>query len=238
MKDMEAFGIKIDTNVSFINPNFKLVAYPAIALGIMATLSVMALTTGYSKVKTQISEFNSAAKNEEILETKVNVLREIASGILVHTDTSITAMPSNNPILWTYSQVKKQAEKHEVELSEITFGRSSGGEGLGGATISFDMQGDVQKMIDYMKDASNLAPVLTLGEVELEEDPKTGFIAKTELTAYWADLPTKIPPLTQPIKGLTPSEEELLSRLAILDRPEFTVLDKAEGSSGRIDPFN
>lgn len=233
----EAFGVSINTKGSIINPNIKLVAYPGFAIAILTILLFLTISTGFSRIQTQTETLRAAESDVSVLATKVEILREISAGILGHTDTSIMAMPEKNSGLWTLWQIKSLAQTHEVEISSIGFGSQAGQSGLGGVSITFDARGNINSIINYLKDVETLAPVMILDVVGLSSDGGE-FIASTAVATHWASLPTKLPPLTQPITRLSQSEEDLLNRLGRLNRPEFTTLFPTEEPSGRDDPFN
>lgn len=233
---VEAFGIKFDARGSFLSPNIKLLGLPALTLVVLLGLLLFALKTGYSKIFGQIEELESGRMTENVLEIKAETLRRIQKGILPYSETSITAMPEKNSSLWTLSQIKFLAGRHEVGMSGIEFGGASFAGG-GGVTISFQLAGDVQPVIDFLKEVKALAPVMTLDDVTFESQ-EGNVIVVTGVTTQWADLPTELPPLTKPIVDLTSNEEELLAELAKLYLPEFTVLAPSKSGSERVDPFN
>lgn len=230
----EAFGLKINTGDSLVNPNVKLLAVPVLSTSVFTILLIFAISTGYSKIITQNEDLEIAKKSEAILETKVQILRKIEDGILEYSDDSIVAMPDRNSSLWALVQVKRLAQKHNIDLSELSV--SSQG---GGVSLSLNLSGESGAVIDYLKEVRRLAPVMTLGEVSIDSGNGIGvFIASTSVTTTWADLPTELPPLTQPITDLNEKEKNLLDQIARLEHPEFTSLSPSGQTEERVDPFN
>ena len=218
-------------------PNVKALVGPAALILVLVALFVYAAKTGYSQISLRLKELRSAQKEEAVLEQKLEILREIEEGILAQTDVSLVAMPDRNPALWMIAQLKDSAEASSLLLFDNTLKSESKDEtGLAKMDLGTTAQGNFDSVMSFLKSINSLAPVSTIERVEVVQDEGVAS-AKIQLSVYWADFPTKIPPLAEPIYRLTAQQEEVLTKISRLKRPIFTVLQPGKPSA-RENPFN
>lgn len=225
------------TKEKLLGPNIKVLVGPAVLIVVLVVLFVYGAKAGYSQISLRLKELRGAQKEEVVLEQKLEILREIEKGILAQTDVSLIAMPDRNPALWMVAQLKDSAEASSLFLFDKTLRSESEDEtGLVKMDFGTTAEGNFDSVMNFLKSINSLAPVSTIERVEVVQDEGITS-AKIQLFVYWADLPTKIPPLTEPINRLTAQQEEVLTKISRLKRPIFTVL-KPIKPSAREDPFN
>ena len=221
---------------SFIPQKMKVMLLPLGLLSIMIVLILIILKVGVSRISTQRTDLQKANKNETILDQKQQVLQTIENNILSYADTAIVAMPAKNPSLVALSQLKNLAEGNGLNLNSIEVGgKVANKSGTSKATISFEVEGTLSQVLNYLLSTKNFAPLSTIDRVEIAQ---TGGVirANVDLAVFWAPLPTKLPAIAEPVSELTASEENLITELLSLEQPQFFQVPPS-APSARLDPF-
>jgi hypothetical protein len=224
-------------NKAFISQKMKVMLLPSILFLVMVVLSVIVFKVGFTKISAQRTELKKANKNETILAQKQQVLQTLENNILAYADTALVAMPDKNPSLMALSQLKTLAEKNEITLSEINIGgKTSDKSGILKTTISFDAEGLLFQVLNYISSIKSFAPLSVVDSVEIVQ---IGGIARASvsLAVFWVPLPTKLPAISEPVRELSADETNIITQLSNLEQPLFTQVLPA-APSARIDPFS
>lgn len=219
-------------------PNVKVLALPVGLIVVLFVLFIYALKTGYSQISTRVNNLRDSEKQEQILEERVEILREIQDGILAQSDISIIAVPNKNPALWVLSQLKNTASENSLTLLNTRIRNEDNvDETLKKMNLEFSAEGEILSIMSFVKSVEKFAPVTRVEAISIVNTQEGSVTASIGTTIFWGELPTKIPPLTEPIKRLSAKENELFAVVDKLRRPTFTVLTPIEPSL-RETPFN
>ncbi|MBU0572254.1 hypothetical protein KKH23_01120 [Patescibacteria group bacterium] len=223
-------------DTAFIPQKMKVMLLPLGLLSAMVILVIVIFKVGIGRISTQRVEFQKATKNETILSQKQQVLQTIESNILSYADTAIIAMPDKNPSLVALSQLKNLAEKSALNIGSIEIGgETKGKSGPSKTTISFEVEGTLSQVLNYLISTESFAPLSVIDRVEIAQ--AGGVIrASVDLAVFWAPLPTKLPAISEPVQELSAGETGLITELSGLEQPLFTQILPA-APSARIDPF-
>lgn len=192
---------------------------------------------GLAKVSDIRSKVALSKKNETVLSQKLDLLTNISDNALAYSTLTSNALPQNNSALATISQIKRLAVQYAVSVSNIkTSTELSDRIGVKKMDITFDVNGPRPSVLSFLGGIKSFAPIVTLEKVKFSE---SGGVMRGEVAVktYWADLPKKLPSLTDKISELTSAEISLLTELQGLVQPEFVEIPPAEGNTGRTDPF-
>ena len=220
----------------FIPQKMKVMLMPLGLLSIMIVLILIIFKVGVSRIGTQRTDLQKATKNETILGQKQQVLQTIENDILSFADATVVAMPDKNPSLVALSQLKTLAEGAGLFLNNIEIGgKAISKSGTLKTTISFEVEGTLSQVLNYLVSTKSFAPLSTIDRVEMAQ--AGGVIrASVDLAVYWAPLPTKLPAIADPVLELTAVENSLLTELLSLEQPAFSQV-LPEAPSARVDPF-
>lgn len=231
---MDIFGISVKGT---IKPNIRILATPVLMALVLVFLTVFIFKNGISRMLDEIKNLEDARKTETILQEKVNILRRIEGVVLSQADISAMAIPERVPSMLMLVQINKLAEKYSINLSsKETQIQSRGDVDLPSMRISLTAEGELTGIVNFLKEIDTLAPISTLDEIEYNQDEGGKINTTISLSIFWGDFPTKIPPITEPIKTLSIKEEKLLEQLADLQKPELIDL-KASEPTTRESPF-
>lgn len=200
-------------------------------------VAVFIFKFGLGKISDIRSKVTVSKKNESVLNQKLNLLTSISDSALAYSTLTSNALPESNSALATISQIKKLAVQHSVSVSNIkTSTELSDKIGVKKMDISFDVTGPRPSVLSFVATIKSFTPIVTLEKVKSTE---TGGVMRGEVAVktYWAELPKKLPSLTEKINDLTSAEINLLTDLQSLTQPEFVEIPPAEGNTGRTDPF-
>lgn len=210
---------------------------PLMILSSLALLLVILLTVGIGQVKSVIQKNDESTKNAAVLSQKVSVLKSVTEVIAGDTTFLDIVIPSKGAVLYGLSQVKNQAAKYGLMLSNIKTGAQTQEKGgINKFAISFEAEGQDLAVYDFLKSFSNILPLVTIDKVKIS---KSAAIARATVTlsVYSGELPKTIPSVSTSATQLTAEEIKLLKELVTYTLPIF-IEPKAQESSTKLDPFN
>lgn len=232
---MAIFGI---SKYKIFNPNIKLILFPTLLLGVLVVLFVVLVQNGYRSIATELDELESSQKTESLLLQKLSSLREIDPSILDKADVTLIALPEGNPTNFFLTHTKRVGKDKDIKLLKMkTISMATSEEDISASEIRLEAEvGDIQSFVDFLQELRKVLPIASIDEIEIsDEDGVTNMDAT--FIVYWSDLPTQLPPITEPIRFLEDSEQIILSEIVAYTKPEFVILDPA-ALTDRENPFN
>lgn len=232
---MAIFGI---TKSKIYNQNIKLIIVPMALLSILVVLFVVLVQNGYRRITSDLNDLENSRKTELLLEQKLESLRTIDPLILDKADVTLIALPERNPSSFFLTHVRRIGNEKEVSFTKIkTSSRQRVDDDVKKAEITLEFEAsDNDVVIDFLKEIRRVLPIALINKVEI-----VGAIGVKNTSAtisiFWSDLPTELPPITQPIKALKNEEQVLLSEITSYVNPEFILLDPNDPTD-RENPFN
>ncbi|OGM28431.1 hypothetical protein A2962_04720 [Candidatus Woesebacteria bacterium RIFCSPLOWO2_01_FULL_39_61] len=209
-----------------LTPNIMVLLGPiSVLLGVII-LFVIILNNGYSQIKTQLSTLKTTRNSENQLQTKLDKLKDIPPGILDNSSDVIVVLPYKNPGILIISQMRLYANNNSLSLSKIELKNASKtNDQLAKMQLSgeFDIP-NFLSAVNFLKNMISSAPISTLDELTIKLSQAGALEGELKTSAYWADLPTQLPPLNEPFRELTKEEQDLLTKVANFSQPEFTTL--------------
>jgi len=199
-------------------------------------LSLLVYKVGLGKVLELRKSIATERKNETILQQKLDLLSQVAEDT-AQASFSSSALPEKNPALITLSQLKLLAGNSGLLLSNIKAGAAVKGEaGLSSVNVTFDVEGQRSAVIQLLKNISLFAPISKVEKVRLNE---VGGILQATVTvkSFFADLPQKLPAISDAIKDLTADDRSILREVLGLTQPLFVDIPPSQ-VSGKEDPFS
>lgn len=221
------------------NPNISLLLKPLVILSVTIVLLSYSIKTGYTKVFAQINEYKKAQQSQNDLNEKIKTLKEVKQGVLGQGDKTILALPEKNPTIWLLSQLKTNAQEVGVDFGSVDLLGASEEDGVKKVNIEVTVLGsDFHSLLTFLSNIAKFAPITTISSATFAKaSVKDNISLKIDLFTYWASLPKVLPPISEPIAGLTDKEKETLSRIADLRNPTFTILEPLAPTE-RTEPFN
>lgn len=204
----------------------------------MAALAFFAVKTGIAEISREKEELREIRKNIDSLKAKDSALREVQSSTVAQVDAAVQAVPSVNPVLLVISQIKNLGAEKGIVISKLQAGGGAGIKKteLDTSDVSFDAQGDMFLMLDFIKSFARISPLTTIEKITFSQTGGVG-IASIVVKSYWAGLPEKIPSAIQPLVGLTSEEEKTLAKIQGLIPLPYSKLTPLP-PSGRSNPFS
>lgn len=192
---------------------------------------------GLTKIASLRDEIAVASKDQATLSQKLDILTSLSDGLQSNSQVSTYALPEKNPALSVISQLRKLSSQSLVGLNNL---KTSPGlkqsSGLSTVDVTFDLFGPKEGIFTFLNGLGNVAPLMVVDRVVINEYAGQA-TATVTIKSFWAEYPTKLPSLTQPINSLSADEVKTLTFVSALLRPQFTQLPAA-ASGGRGDPFN
>ena len=160
------------------------------------------------------------AKNQQIkLRQKLSILQSPEVGIS-KSDLAYAAIPSENPSLIALSQIRTIASTTGLSLTSFSVSQPVKVKNLWKITISFDVDGNMVSIFNFLDVLSNSAPVLTVEKYKLATNGQEAR-ANIGVNYYWSPLPKQIPPISEST-DFTKEELETLDQMTKLTSPPKT----------------
>jgi len=212
------------TQSKFITESARQTINSAVPLIIAVILLLVVGKFGISKISEVKNDINKTKVDQTILTQKLKLLQVLDKIVKTNGGVVFTALPDKNSSLIVISQLKLMAIKSGILVSGV---KSSSAlsvlPGINEAGITFSVFGSREKVFEFIKIISNIAPVSHVVKISLTEEIG-GTRADLNVKTYWTDLPKNIPAIKTPITDLSTTERESLSRISTLIQPEFTTL--------------
>lgn len=219
-----------------MNTNLKTMIFAFGPLVALVFLLAWLTKFSFSKVGETRAKIAAQKKSETVLTERLNLLTQVGDEILDTSGISLSALPDQNPSLIVISQLKRLSSQFGVSLANIKAGgQVKDKSGLSRVDLIFEAVGSRVGVLDFLQAIDTFAPLSLIERLKMSE---TAGIARAEVTikSFWAELPTKLPPIDTPIMDLTADESQILSDITALTQPLFIEVP-ALTSEGRPDPF-
>jgi len=232
---MAIFGI---SKYKIYNPIFKLILFPTLLLGILIILFIVLIQNGYHRIATELDELETSQKTESLLLQKLSSLREIDPSILDKADVTLIALPESNPSNFFLTHIKRVGRDKEETFSNLKItSKATSEDAISSSGIRLEAKVEnIQSHVDFLQELRKVLPIAFIDKVEIStEEGAMGM--DVSFMVYWSDLPTQLPPITEPIRFLDNTEQILLSEIVAYTKPAFVILDPINPTD-RENPFN
>ena len=209
---------------------------PVIYLVILFVFFSVLLKSGLSKYQEQRKLIKQTKAVENILKDKIAFLTENQSMLRAGSDTVSAALPEKNPALIMMSQIKSLQldipvvilDTRVANVSQINSARNALG-------LTLTVEGEMNGITNFVEKIMGILPIVLVNRMEI-----TGaggrYSANIKITAFYEKLPTKIPPITDPIIKMSKDDLALVTRLQTMKMPGFAKMIP-QSPSTRINPF-
>lgn len=218
---------------------------PVFIYGFLTVAFVMIILFLGSYLISTLSEINvqktNLSQDVDVLTSRLAVLKDLPSAAPNGASITLTALPSENNSLVAVSQLRRIATENEITIKNLDLAATlATGTTLPSVLINFDFEGTAVNAISFIASITKIAPLMVIDTVSLQSTADgNGVTAIMGVRTQWADLPTELPAITEPIAALTDEEQLLLSQLSELNQPVFGqgVESSESASVGKADPF-
>ena len=185
-----------------------------------------------------MDELETSQKTESLLLQKLSSLREIDPSILDKADVTLIALPESNPSNFFLTHIKRVGSDKEETFSNLKITSMATSENtISSSGIRLEAKVEnIQSHVDFLQELRKVLPIAFIDKVEIsKEEGAMGM--DVSFMVYWSDLPTQLPPITEPIRFLDNTEQILLSEIVAYTKPAFVILDPTNPTD-RENPFN
>lgn len=209
-------------NIPFI---VKIAAKPILILVLLIGLSFIGFSKAFYEIGRLREELAVAGKNENILKSKLDILSTNEVNVEADANYAASFLPGENPALLSLYQLRSTAVANGLFLSSLKVGTGSedSASGFTKVSISFDTEGSIQQILNFINSTKTIAPNIWIEKTDLNflgDSLQASIYTKS----YSSPFPKKIPALTEAISALDASEKEVLSKISSFSRPSFVSL--------------
>lgn len=220
-------------NIPFI---LKVAVKPLLVLVLLITVSLIGFSRAFYEIGSLRQESETVNKSENVLKSKLDTLSGSQASVTTDANYAASFLPGENPALLVLYQLRESAVKSGLLFSNFKVGsemKDAGG--FMTVSVSFDLQGPLAQILDFVNSIKAISPNVWIGKTELNFTGET-LQATIDTTSYWSPFPTKIPPLTEPITALNSAEKEILAKISSYSQPSFVSLT-AGAPRENLNPF-
>ncbi len=211
----------------------------ALPLSFLASVLILYLVGGpilLSRIQAARQQVAELKNEKSVLEEKLVALQNFGVESNVYSGAAANALPPANASLLAVSQLRGRASSFGVDLLNLKAAGENEMAGLYQTQLSFEVDGTLASILNFLASISTFAPLTKLEEVKISESI-SGIRANVTLTVYWSPFPQRLPELASPLAELTSDELETLTTLGELEAPVFSDLTP-QAPSTRADPFS
>lgn len=221
-----------------ISENEIVILKSVVPLFAIVILFVLVGQFGFGKISDIRNQITKANNDHATLIQKLNILDSLSQNGAQIPNSVSAALPSDNPALLAMAQIEILAQSQGLILTQLKVsGPGTDVSGLSVVAITFNVVGSRAQIESFMTKINTFAPITILDKFSISEEIPGITSGSISVKSFWADYPTKVPPVTQAISNLTPDENIILQDVENLAQPVFTHLPAAS-NGGRTDPFN
>lgn len=228
--------MKKDININIFSANdVKFLAKPfAILMGVVIVFGLICYF-GYKQITAVSAKLKDAQRLQGVLTKNLSILQSFTAEVEDKQTFIDLVLPSKNSPLFVMSQVKFLSFERGLTVSNMRAGASSDSQGLIKSSVSFDLEGEVSEIDQFIQELSKSLPISLISKLRTTIE---GSLARASFTVdvFSADNPDKIPALTAPKTALTDQERQILIGLTQYRLPQF-VEPTAQDEQPRSDPF-
>ncbi len=205
---------------------------------LIIALFVTVLVLGIKQISSIREKNDGLKRSVSSLEQKVATLEEVDQ-VLAGDNTFLDiVLPGKGAVLYGLSQVKNQAVQNNVAISSIKTGNEIKVNGdISKNAIGFEVEGEEANVYLFLQSFSKILPLMNIDKVSLVRSESIAR-ATVSLSVYSAELPKRIPAVTEAVKDLTPSEVDLLKEISLYSLPLFIEPVPDTGQTVKENPFN
>lgn len=220
-----------------IEKNIQVLGVPILTiLGIVLAFFLVGNLV-YGKISELLLQNDVAQKMSTTLKNKLSSLQANQSQVSDLAQSLTNALPAANTSLETASQLKLIAAENVLTLQNFSSGQEVVDGGIMHVDIVFDAEGQADSILNFLVATNTIAPINKVKRLKLTGGTNGGPArANVLISSYWAQFPTKIPAVSDPLQDITPEEQTLLTQLTSLRQPQFVELSPEAG--GKADPFS
>lgn len=206
--------------------SLKIIAKPLLILVLLISVSLIGFKSAFYEIGGLREELETAHKNENILKSKLETLSANRESVSTDANYAVSFLPGENPGLLVLYQLRSNAANNGLFLSNLKVGsETKDPNGFMKISISFDLQGSMQQILNFVNSTKVTSPNIWVEKTELDfMGDISQASASINAKSYWSAFPTKIPALTEPITSLNSSEKETLSKISGFTLPPFESL--------------
>lgn len=211
---------------------------PLLVLVVTLGVSLFVVIKGLAWIGDVKDKLDSAISTQNKLESKFETLSAVDHTLAINSTFLDVVLPSKGAVLYAINQVKNQSVLYNLAISGLKTGVSVPEKSdVYKTTISFEAEGEESSVYEFLASFSKLLPLMNVDKVSLN---KSDVIVRASITlsVYSADLPKKIPSVSDPAKELSDSEIKLLQEVAKYQMPEFVEPETQQYQAVDADPFN
>lgn len=196
-----------------------------VMLGIALVLGIIVFGPTLSNLH-KVIRVNKQQKTElNKLEKKLQILEGIDKNLITDRVKKMEMVfPSDKPIVELLSSLSQLSAKHGLSFGGVSLSpgaltdEKKGKTDLSDLTFSFEVGGEFNSVLKFLRELENTAPLMKIDKVGLmiKTNPLFDNIiitANIDVSAFYQPAPKSLGGISQPVKLLSRSEEVILSRL-------------------------
>lgn len=213
--------------------------FPSLYFLIIIVLFGTVIKVGLSKISEQRNTLADIKAKEAILADKEKELSRAKSEIVgIFYDPVSIALPEENPVLLSFSQVKLLLDFYLLPLDEYSVRVGAEGEDkivVNASSFNLSVVGNLDQIISFLKEVENTSPLMSVSKLSFSPEGDV-ILAEITINSFWSPFAAKIQ-TDSPLQKITDSERNLLIDLGNFKKPAIPN-PSPNGPFQRDNPFS
>jgi len=177
-----------------------------------------------------------------VLQDRANTLQEANAKLDDDTTQKLAlALPAEGTALYVAAQLRSLANQKSVVTESIMIDSpiSSGTDAVSQVFVNFGLKGSYENVSSFLDELIVSLPVINFDNIELAQnnDEVEGMV---RLIAYAAPYPQSLPAITNPLTGISPSQQQVVDQVKGFKEPTISHADEVVPleNPNRRNPFS
>lgn len=210
---------------------------PLTILFVLVVLIGVVISIAFRQITGLVDIKSDLDTNQTKLSEKLDTLESVKKILNDNINFVDIALPYRASVLYGLSQVKNLALKNAVIVTNLKAGSLVlEDNGISKNSLIFEVEGTELDIHNFLLSFYKSLPLMTIDKLKIN---KSDGMARATVTlyVYSADLPEKIPAVTESVSGLTSDDIKILTTLSSYTSPTFFD-PKTKENPERFDPFS
>ncbi len=205
---------------------YKKIILPLFVFLLVFGGSIVGMTFLVKRILLTKKTYEKTLSERMVLQERANTLQEANVKFDDTTTRNLAlALPPKDTALYIAAQIRNQANLKEVETEGILIDASMSIDEKKSAAsqvnVNFSLRGSYENVASFLDSLILSLPVINFDSLDLSQN-NNEVEGNIRLIAYSAPYPENLPAITNPLTGVTPSEQQIVDNINNFQKPNIS----------------
>lgn len=204
---------------------------------VITLLSVLVVSPQVQNILSARSRIAQLRQDNQTLLDKKNKLASLNKSLLAtQAHIAVSAIPVDSSGLSALAAARNKAFNSNISVSQIGVTEvETSKKGHKEVELQLELNGTLANILSFMDSLKESAPIMRISNIKMVSD---GVILSADvgIKTFWAELPSTLPPLKQPLDLINEKDKDMLKEMSNLKTEPLSSASPAS-ASGKENPF-